>query len=145
MFFFKIFVRHISIFGPLIPLFPTSGDVSSGFQSQSGQHSSNFAETYVIYVHLWCDTSVGVYGQHSNWSLYPHACFRRGRMLDLNHRPPAWQEALTTRPQRPGFRVNGLNFHVLSLSRTGSLGSLQADPQVPFTPRESECDTEIFR
>ena len=25
-------------------------------------------------------------------------------MLDLNHRPPAWQlDALTTRPQRPGF------------------------------------------
>ena len=22
---------------------------------------------------------------------FPHACFSRGRMLDLNHRPPAWQ------------------------------------------------------
>ena len=35
---------------PLIPLFRTSGDVSSGFQSQSGQPYSNFAEAYMIYV-----------------------------------------------------------------------------------------------
>ena len=29
--FFKIFIGHMSILGPLIPLFWTSGDVSSGF------------------------------------------------------------------------------------------------------------------
>ena len=54
-------------------------------------------------IHLLCNTSASVYGQHSSWSLSPHACFSRGRMLDSNHRPPAWQaDALTTRPQRPG-------------------------------------------
>ena len=37
--------------GPLIPLFWTSGDVSSGFQSQSGFCLiRTFADTYVIYV-----------------------------------------------------------------------------------------------
>ena len=36
--FFKNFLENISPFvGPLIPLFWTSGDVSSGFQSQNGQ------------------------------------------------------------------------------------------------------------
>ena len=34
---------------PLIPLFGTSSDVSSGFQSQSGQH---LAGACVIYIHL---------------------------------------------------------------------------------------------
>ena len=54
-------------------------------------------------IHLWCNTSACVYGQHGSQSLYPHACLSRGRMLDLNHRPSAWQvDALTTRPQRPG-------------------------------------------
>ena len=37
--------------GPLIPLFWTSGDVSSGFQSQSGQPYSHLAEAYVRRMH----------------------------------------------------------------------------------------------
>ena len=36
--------------GPLIRLFWTSGDVSSGFQSQSGQPYSCLAEAYVLHV-----------------------------------------------------------------------------------------------
>ena len=36
--------------GPLIPLFWTSGDVSSGFQNQSGQPYLHLAEAYMIYV-----------------------------------------------------------------------------------------------
>ena len=37
IFFFKVFGGHMSFFlGPLVPLFWISGDVSSGFQSQSG-------------------------------------------------------------------------------------------------------------
>ena len=67
------------------------------------QPYSNFAEAYVYTfpeIHLWYDTSAGVYGQHSSQSLSPHACFSRGRMLDLNHRPPTWQvDMLTTQPQ----------------------------------------------
>ena len=56
-------------------------------------------------IHLWRDTSAGVYSR----SLSPHACFSRGRMPDLNHRPPAWQvDTLTTRPQRPGSHSESL-------------------------------------
>ena len=41
----------MSFYGaPIIPLFWTSGDVTSGFQSQSGQPCSQLAEAYVIYV-----------------------------------------------------------------------------------------------
>ena len=36
--------------GPLIPLFWTSGDVSSEFQSQSQQPYSSLVEAYVIHV-----------------------------------------------------------------------------------------------
>ena len=36
--------------GPLIPLFVTSGDVSSGFQNQSQQPYLHLAEVYVMYV-----------------------------------------------------------------------------------------------
>ena len=35
--------------GPLIPLFWTSGDVSSGFQSQSGQPYTHLVDAYVMY------------------------------------------------------------------------------------------------
>ena len=38
------------LLGPLIPLFWTSGDVSSGFQSQSWHPYSHLAEAYVIRV-----------------------------------------------------------------------------------------------
>ena len=40
----------MSILGPLISLFKSSGDVSSGFQSQSGQPYLHLADTYVIYI-----------------------------------------------------------------------------------------------
>ena len=43
--------------GPLILLFWTSGDVSSGFQSV--QPYSHLAEAYMVHIpeiHLWCDT-----------------------------------------------------------------------------------------
>ena len=50
-FFKKIFWRTQVIFvGPLIPLFWTCGDVSSGFQSQSGQPYSSLAEAYVLHI-----------------------------------------------------------------------------------------------
>ena len=73
----------MSICGRLMPLFRTSGDVSSGFQSQSGfclirtlwRHWYMFPE-----IHLWCDTSASVYSQHSSQSPSPHACFSRGGM-----------------------------------------------------------------
>ena len=49
-FFFKYLVDTCPFMGPLIPLFWISGDVSSGFQSQSGQHYLNLTEVYVVYI-----------------------------------------------------------------------------------------------
>ena len=50
-FFLKIFWRTWVLFvGPLIPLLWTSSDISSGFQSQSGQPYSHLAEAYVLHV-----------------------------------------------------------------------------------------------
>ena len=67
-------------------------------------------------IHLWCNTSACVYSQHSSQLLSPHACFSRGRMPDLSHRPPAWQaDALTTRPQRPNLSVDFLVFTCTSI------------------------------
>ena len=51
-YFNKILRTWVFFVGPLIPLFWTSGDVSSGFQSQSGQPYSCLAEVYVLYVPL---------------------------------------------------------------------------------------------
>ena len=45
------FLEDISPFvGPLIPLFRTSGDISSGFQSQSGQPYFHLVEAYVLHL-----------------------------------------------------------------------------------------------
>ena len=54
--FFKQFLEDINPFcGPLILLFWTSSDVSSMFQSQSGQPYSHFAEAYILDLHVLQD------------------------------------------------------------------------------------------
>ena len=47
-YFFQYFGGRKSFF--VGPLFQTSGDVSSGFQSQSGQPYLCLAEAYMIYI-----------------------------------------------------------------------------------------------
>ena len=69
-FLFKTFWRTWVLFvGPLIPLFWTSGDVSSGFQSQSGQPFSHFTWQWNMCnrfpeIHPWCDTCWPLGGHH---------------------------------------------------------------------------------
>ena len=47
----KIFGGHKSFLGgPLIPLFQNSGDISSGFQRQSGSAYLHLVEAYIIYI-----------------------------------------------------------------------------------------------
>ena len=46
----KVFGGHMSFLGPLVPLFWISGDVSSGFQSQSGFCLIHIAEANVMYI-----------------------------------------------------------------------------------------------
>ena len=51
VFFFQSFWRtHVLFLGPLVPLFWISGDVSSGFQSQSGFCLIRIAEANVMYL-----------------------------------------------------------------------------------------------
>ena len=71
LFFKKNNLEDISPFvGPLIPTFCTSSDVSSEFQSQSGQPYSHLVEAYTCYIftesHLWCDTYQPLGGQHGS-------------------------------------------------------------------------------
>ena len=47
---FKFLEGTCPFMGPLIPLFWTSGDVSSGFQYQSGQSYSHLVQAYVMYI-----------------------------------------------------------------------------------------------
>ena len=47
---FLIFDGHMSLLGATDTLFWTSGDVPSGFQSQSVQPYSHLVEAYVMYV-----------------------------------------------------------------------------------------------
>ena len=48
--FFKFLVDTCHFMGPPIPLFWTFGDVSSGFQSHSGQPYLHLAEVYRMYI-----------------------------------------------------------------------------------------------
>ena len=83
-FFLKFLLDTCPFVGPLIPLFRTSGDVSSGFQSQSGFCLIRTLRRHMWYtfpeIHLWCNISAGVYSQHSSQSPSPHVCFSRGVM-----------------------------------------------------------------
>ena len=91
--------------GPLIPLFWTSGDVSSGFQSQSG----------FCLIHAWWRlhniyslrftsgaTPLPVYNASIAVSCLPHMhVSAEVGCRDLKCRPPTWQsDMLPTRPRR---------------------------------------------
>ena len=62
----KFWKTWVLFVGLLIPLFWTSGDVYSGFQSQSGHPYSSLAEVFVLHVHLWCDTCWPLGGQQGS-------------------------------------------------------------------------------
>ena len=55
---------RVLFMGPMIPLFWTSGDVSSGFQSQNGQPYSHLAEVYVMYTYTSCQNA-----ESSGWTI----------------------------------------------------------------------------
>ena len=69
-FFLNFCWTHVHFFGPLIPLFRTSGNVSSGFQSQSGQPYSSMAEAYVLHLGLLLVLLLG----HSARLLFGRTC-----------------------------------------------------------------------
>ena len=83
-------------------------------------------------------TPLPVYMASIAASYFPHVCFSRGGMPDLNQRPPAWQlDALTTRPQRPGnqwigFEKNTQDWRLykgITRSPTYGLGAVPRSPK----------------
>ena len=89
------------------PLFSTSGDVASGFQSQSGQPYKLLTEAYVMYIPLRFTsgmTPVLVYNAGIAASRLPHTHVSAA----VGCQPPGRQsDALTTRPRRLAYKVQG--------------------------------------
>ena len=72
--FFKIFWGRtwLLFVSPLIPLYWTSGDISTGFQSQIGQPYSHWWRlSYYTFpeINLWCDTCQLLRSQHGSWAI----------------------------------------------------------------------------
>ena len=84
-------VDRCPFMGSLIPLFWTSGNVSSGFQSQSGQPYSHLVGACTCRfpeIYFWCDTCWPLDDPHGG--AFPHMhVFSRGRVPDSIGRPPA--------------------------------------------------------
>ena len=98
----------MSFFGPLVPLFWISGDVSSGFQSQSGfclirnfcrgecnVHSPRFTSGATL-----ADLLVASMQPVTS----PLACAEVGLGSDLNVKPHGQKTNALPLCQRPGFR-----------------------------------------
>ena len=79
-------IKQLIFVGPLIPLFWTSGDVSSGFQSQSEQPYLHLVEAYML--HIPRDSPLV---QHlSRWQMFflgGHMSFCGAPMISLLGRP----------------------------------------------------------
>ena len=73
--FIKKIGGHMYFYGQLMPHFRTFGDISSGFQSRSGQ----LWEGHICTDLLMSSMAAG----HCS----PHTCFSNSRMPDLNRRP----------------------------------------------------------
>ena len=109
---FKLFLKrfwrtHVLFGGPLVPLFQISGDVASGFQSQSGFCLIRFfAEANVMYI-PW-DPPL-VLHMLTSWQSVTssHACAEVGLGSNhLNRQSPGQKTNALPLCQRPGFRVS---------------------------------------
>ena len=75
-FFFIILVDICPFMRPLIPLFWTFGDVSSGFQSRI-RNWQRHMWCMVPEIYLWCDFCRPVDGQHGGQLLFPTCMFQQ--------------------------------------------------------------------
>ena len=105
--FLKSFWRtHVLFWGPLVPLFWISGDVSSGFQSQSGFCFIRFfVEVNVMYIPG--DPPLVLHIAHllvASVQLVtsPHACAEVGLGSDLNGQSPRQKTNALSLCERPG-------------------------------------------
>ena len=108
-FFLKVFGDTCPFLGPLVPLFWISGDISSGFQSQSGfcliryfcggecnVHSPRFTSGATLANLLAAGTQPVT---------SPHACAGVGLGSDSNVQPHEQKTNALPLCQRPGFSV----------------------------------------
>ena len=107
-FFFSFFLNfcrtRVLFVGSLIPLFWTSGDVYSGFQSQGGFLTCSLSCLHaILQIHLWCDTCWLYRGQHVSCSRCLHAMHvAEVGCQDSIRRPPSQRvDTLSTRPPWP--------------------------------------------
>ena len=124
--------------GPLIPLFWTPGDVSSGFQSQSGQPYSNLAEVYIL--HIPWDSPL-VWHLPTSWqpAWQPSRLFHIPARHWWDSKPGAIMPPLTVWDQA------GRTFYRLSYPGSAFLCAiLFFSPKDPFTPCEIGSENETF-
>ena len=106
-FFFKVLADTCPFLGPLVPLFWISGDVSSGFQSQSGFCLIRYFRRGECNVHsprFTCGATLAdllVAGMQPVTS--PHACAEVGLGSDSNVQPHEQKTNALPLCQRPGF------------------------------------------
>ena len=101
--------------GPLLwTLFWTSGDVSSGFQSHSGQTYLHLAEVYMMYIPLDA--------HHGGQSLFP-TCFPIAKSWFTMQIFASWQKDGRRSVQEKLYSVSCLiSPHLSTVSRRGRIG-----------------------
>ena len=104
LYFLKKFLADTCPFlGPLVPPFWISGDVSSGFQSQSGFCLIHvFAEVNVMYIPTSSATHADLLAAGVQPVTYPCACAEVGLGSDSNRQSPTQKTNVLPLWQRPG-------------------------------------------
>ena len=85
-FFLKIWAVTCPFLGPLVPLFWISGDVSFGFQSQSGLPYSHCGGERNVHseIHVWCYTCQPLGGRRAAGPVPTYCC--RGEVARIRTR-----------------------------------------------------------
>ena len=118
--------------GLLIPLFWTSGDVSSGFQSQSGKPYLHLVEAFPK-IHLWCDTCRPFDCQRGGRSLFPHTCVSVEIFTYLTQELNKKEEVITMRENNDTIkhRPTKVQQQTLNLSTPSGQKSIRVFVQLP--------------
>ena len=128
----KFWRTQVLIVGPLIPLFWTSDDVSSGFRSQSGQPYL-YSEVYMFpEIHFWYNTSWPLGGQHGSWAILFYVpvsrhwwVFKQGSIIPLlpHSVRPGRCSTDWAMPAQPGV-ANSYNVKVINSMLSTTCSSL---------------------
>ena len=117
--------------GPLIPLFWTSGEVPSGFQSHT------FPE-----IHLRCDTFASMYGQNSSWRLSLWVRFSRWKTSRLAVRCVNNSSTNKGLPNRKSGLPNGNSVYFINIGHSQT--SLTFCSRQVFTSCKDSLSSSVF-